>query len=153
MKTRSIVLTWAVCLIGAMSLAQSPHMGTWKLNEAKTKIPAGMMKNTTVSYTADGDNIKVTTDGVDGTGKAMHTEWTGKFDGKDYPLTGDPVADARSYTEVNDHTVTLEQKKDGKVITTGKIVISADGKTRILTVKAKDAAGKAVTGTSAYDKQ
>ena len=154
MKTRSVVLTLAVCLVGlAMSFAQSPHMGTWKLNEAKSKIPAGVMKNMTVVYAAAGDSVKVTTDGVDGTGKAMQTEWTGKFDGKDYPLTGDPVADARSYKQVNDHTLTVEQKKSGKVVTTGKIVISADGKSRMLTTKSKDAAGKEVSASSAYDKQ
>ncbi len=86
-------------------------MGTWKLNEAKSKIPAGMMKNTTVTYTAEGDSVKVTTDGTSGDGSALQTEWTGKFDGKDYPLTGDPTADTRSYTKVNDHTLTLENKR------------------------------------------
>jgi hypothetical protein len=35
-------------------------MGTWKLNEAKSKIPAGATKNHTVVYEAAGDSIKVT---------------------------------------------------------------------------------------------
>ena len=154
MKTRSVVLTLTVCLVGlAASLAQSPHMGTWKLNEAKSKIPAGVQKNTMVTYAAAGDSVKVTTDGVDGAGKASHTDWTGKFDGKDYPLTGDPSADARSYKMVNDHTLTVEQKKAGKVVTNGEIVISADGKSRVLTIKGKDAAGKEVSSSAAYDKQ
>jgi len=52
MKTRSIVLAIVVCFVGlSVSFAQNPHMGTWKLNEAKSKISAGMMKNTTVTYT------------------------------------------------------------------------------------------------------
>ena len=80
-----------------MGFAQSPQMGTWKLDEAQSKIPAGFAKNSTVIYAADGDNMKVTTDGTDGAGKPMHTEWTGKFDDKEYPLTGDPTADSRSY--------------------------------------------------------
>ena len=154
MKTRSIILAIVVCFAGlSLSFAQNPQIGTWKLNEAKSKIPAGMMKNTTVVYTAEGDSIKVTTDGVDGAGKPMQTEWTGKFDGKDYPLTGDPNADTRSYTRVNDHTLTLENKKGGNVTTSGKIVVSADGKTRTLTTSGKNAAGKKLTGKSVYDKQ
>jgi hypothetical protein len=128
-------------------------MGTWKLNEAKSKIPAGMMKNTTVTYTAEGDNVKVTTDGTSGDGSAVQTEWTGKFDGKDYPLTGDPNADTRSYTRVNDHTLTLENKKGGTVTTSARIVVSADGKTRTLTASGKNAAGKKVTSKALYDKQ
>jgi hypothetical protein len=136
-----------------MSSAQNPQMGTWKLNEGKSKIPAGMTKNTTVTYAEEGDSVKVTTDGTGPDGSAVHTEWTGKFDGKDYPLTGDPTADSRSYTKVNDRTLTLDNKKDGKVTTSGRIVVSADGKSRKLTTSSKDSAGKKITGTSVYDKQ
>src|SRR3984893_13011430 len=46
-----------------------PQMGTWKLNEAKSKIPAGMGKNRTVVYAEQKDKIKVTVDGVDKDGK------------------------------------------------------------------------------------
>ena len=154
MKRKSIVLAIVVCFVGlSASFAQSPQMGTWKLNEAKSKIPAGMMKNTTVTYSMEGDSVKVTTDGTAGDGSPVHTEWTGKFDGKDYPLTGDPSADARAYTKVDDHTLTLENKKGGTVTTSGRIVVSADGKTRTLTASGKNSAGKKLTGKSVYDKQ
>ncbi|PYX02322.1 MAG: hypothetical protein DMG86_07580 [Acidobacteria bacterium] len=112
-----------------------------------------MAKNTTVTYAEAGDSVKVTTDGTSGDGKPMQTEWTGKFDGKDYPLTGDPTADSRSYTKVDDRTLTLDNKKDGKVTTHGRIVVSPDGKTRTLTASGKDSAGKKITSTAVYDKQ
>jgi hypothetical protein len=154
MKTRSIVLTVLVCLAGlSLSFAQSPQMGTWKLNEAKSKIPAGMMKNTTVTYAMDGDNVKVTTDGTAGDGSPLHTEWTGKLDGKGYPLTGDPASDTRSYTKVDDHTLMLENKKGATVTTKGRVVVSADGKTRTVTMSGMSAAGKKLSGKSVYDKQ
>jgi hypothetical protein len=147
-------MTMVLCFVGlAASFAENPNMGTWKLNEAKSKLAAGMLKNTLVVYTADGDTIKVVTDGTDGKGNPMHTEWTGKFDGKDYPLTGDPTADSRSYKTVDEHTLTLENKKDGNVTTSGKIVVSPDGKTRALTVSAKDSAGKKLRSTAIYNKQ
>ena len=154
MKTRSLVMTMVLCFVGlAASFAENPNMGTWKLNEAKSKVPAGMMKNTIVVYSADGDTIKVVTDGTDGKGNPMHTEWTGKFDGKDYPLSGDPTADSRSYKKVNERILTLANMKDGNVTTSGRIVVSADGKTRKLTVSAKDSAGKQIMSTAIYDKQ
>jgi hypothetical protein len=147
-------MTMLLCVFGfALSFAaENPQMGTWKLNEAKSKIPAGAMKNTTVLYAAEGDNVKVTTDGTMAD-KPVHTEWTGKFDGKDYPLTGDPSADSRSYTQVNDRTLTLTNKKDGAATVTGKIMVSKDGKTRTLTTTGKNAAGKKVRGTAVYDKE
>ena len=154
MKLRTLMLTLALCFVGvSVSFADNPNMGTWKLNEAKSKMPAGFPKNTTVVYEVQGDNVKVTTDGTDRDGKPVHTEWTGKFDGKDYPLTGDPTADSRSYRQINDHTLALANKKDGKVTTSGRITVSADGKTRTLRLTGTDSSGNKVTGTSVYDKQ
>jgi hypothetical protein len=153
MKTKKIVMTLAVCLVAVAVSFASPNMGTWKLNEAKSKFPPGASKNTTVVYEAAGDNVKVTVDGIDGAGKPTHNEWTGKFDGKDYPLVGDPNADTRSYKKVDDRTTELTNKKDGKVTATGRIVISADGKSRTVTVSGTDGKGKKVKYTAAYDKQ
>jgi hypothetical protein len=154
MKARNLIVAMALCFVGAaFCFADNPNMGTWKLNEAKSKIPAGFPKNTTVVYTADGDNIKVTTDGTDRSGQPMHTEWTGKFDGKDYPLTGDPSADSRSYTKINERTLALANKKGGKVTTSGRIVVSRDGKTRTLEVTGTDSAGKKVSSKTVYEKQ
>jgi hypothetical protein len=128
-------------------------MGTWKLNEAKSKFPPGAPKNQTVVYEAAGDKVKVTVDGVDGEGKPTHNEWTGMFDGKDYPLTGDPNADTRAYKKIDDRTTELTNKKGGKVVAMGKIVISADGKSRTVTVSGTDPMGKKMESTAVYDKQ
>jgi len=141
-------------LAGVVALAaDDPTMGTWKLNEAKSKIGAGAPKNNTVVYAPAGDSVKVTVEGVDGTGKPAHSEWTGKFDGKDYPVTGDPNADMRSYTKVNDRTLSFTQKKDGKETTSGKIAIAADGKSRTVTTTVTGADGKKTNSTAVYDKQ
>jgi hypothetical protein len=128
-------------------------MGTWKLNEAKSKIGAGAPKNNKVVYEPAGDSIKVTVEGVAADGSATHNEWTGKFDGKDYPLTGDPSADTRSYKKVNARTLELTNKKDGKAVVTGKIVVSADGKTRTVTISGTDAKGKKISSSAVYEKE
>src|SRR6476661_5877321 len=103
---RKSVLAALVVLCGsvAVCLAADANMGTWKLNEGKSKLAAGMGKNTTVVYSAAGDNVKVVVDGVGADGKPTHNEWTGKFDGKDYPLVGDPNADMRAYTKMDART-------------------------------------------------
>ena len=153
MKARTIFMTVVVCLVaGAMCFADDVQMGTWKLNEAKSKFAAGAPKNTTVVYEAAGDKVKVTVDGVDGAGKPAHNEWTGSFDGKDYPVTGDPTSDTRAYKKVDDHTLELTGKKDGKATVTGKIVVSADGKSRTVTTKGTDPQGKKFTSVAFYDK-
>jgi hypothetical protein len=154
MKGRVILLTFAVLFAGAtVCLAQNPHMGTWKLNEAKSKFGPGATKNTTVVYEAAGDSIKVIVDGVDGNGNPIHSEWTGKFDGKSYPVTGDPTSDTRSYRKVNNRTLALTGKKGGKVTLNGRIAVSANGKTRTVTTTATNSKGKKVSTRAVYDKQ
>jgi hypothetical protein len=128
-------------------------MGTWKLNEAKSKIGAGSPKLTTVVYEAAGDSVKVTVDGIGGDGKPLHNEWTGKYDGKDYPVTGDPSTDMRSYKKVNDHTLAFTNKKGDKVTISGRAVVSAEGKTRTVTISGTDSKGKKFSSTAIYDKQ
>lgn len=130
-----------------------PNMGTWKLNEAKSHFSPGSPKNLTVVYEAASDMIKVTVDGIAGDGKPTHNEWTGKFDGKDYPVTGDPTSDTRSYKRINSRTLALTNKKGGKVVLTGRIVISADGRSRTVTTNATNAKGKRVRNIAVYDKQ
>jgi hypothetical protein len=154
MKGIVILLTLAVLFVGVtVCLADSPQMGTWKLNEAKSKFSPGATKNNTVVYEAAGDSVKVTVDGVDSNGNPSHNEWTGKFDRKFYPVTGDPTSDMRSYRKINNHTLALTGKKDGKVTLTGRIVVSANGRTRTVTTTATDSKGKRVSNRAVYDKQ
>jgi hypothetical protein len=154
MKTRTVVLTLVMCFLGlTLCFAENPMIGSWKLDEAKSKVSSGAAKNSTVVYEAAGDNIKCTIDGVDAQGKPSHIEWTGKFDGKDYPLTGDPTGDTRAYKKVNERTMDGITKKDGKVTGSSHIVVSADGKTRTVTTDLTDSAGKKMHSVAFYDKQ
>ena len=153
MKAKAIALTISLVFVSmAMGFQNNPQLGTWKLNEAKSKF-AGQARNHTVIYEAVGDQIKITVDGVDESGGAVHNEWTGKFDGQDYPVTGDASVDARSYRKIGKNTLELTNKKDGKATLTGRIVISRYGKTRTVTTTTTDEQGKKVTNVAVYDKQ
>jgi formylglycine-generating enzyme required for sulfatase activity len=155
MNTKKVLCALAFCLsIVALCFAADDNMmGTWKLNDAKSKISSGTAKNHTVMYEAAGDSIKVTVDGEGPDGKPAHNEWTGKFDGKDYPVTGDTASDSRSYKRVNPSTLQLTNKKEGKVVAAGKIVVSKDGKTRTVTISGTTSDGKKYKSVGVYDKQ
>ena len=134
MKTKTIGLTLAFCfLAGPLCLAADPQMGTWKLNEAKSKFTPGTAKSTRVVYEARGSQVRITADGVNANGKPTHSEWIGQLDGKDYGVTGDPNADMRSYRKVDDRTLDFTGKKGGKITITGRVVVAADGKSRTVT--------------------
>jgi hypothetical protein len=136
-----------------LGFAEDPNVGSWKLNEAKSKIASNVARNVTVNYTAVGDSYKCVVDGVDAAGKPSHNEWTGKFDGKDYPVTGDPLSDTRSVKLVKPGHYVIGNKKAGKATLDGTVDFSSDQKTRTLITRGTDAAGKKTTATAVYERQ
>lgn len=158
MKIRSVVGTIALCVLAlTVSFAQNANLGTWKLNDTKSQIPAGVGKNTTVVYaTATGDLIKITTDGMDAAGQPTHTEWTGKFDAKPYPVTGDPNVTYRAYKVKNDRLLLIANMKGDTTVSNGKIQLAKDGKSRTLEMNFFTFEGKKKKKTQAkyvYEKQ
>ena len=153
MNKRTTLLTAALWFTAAaVSFAASAHMGTWKLNEAKSKIQSGS-KNLTVTYAeAKGDMVKLSADGMKD-GKATHWTWMGKFDGKGYKVKGDYPADMVAMQMVNDHTNKITAMKDGKVMFTSTVTVAKDGKSRMVVTEGTDAKGKKWTDKAYYDKQ
>jgi hypothetical protein len=154
MKVKIILLALTIIFVNAIVCsADSPHMGTWKLNEAKSHFAKDATKNNTVVYEAAGDQTKVTVDGTAADGSAVHSEWTGKFNGKYYAVTGSATGDMRAYSRVNSRTLRFHEKKGGKVVLNGTITVSRNGKSRTVVATSKNAQGKWVTNTAVYDKQ
>ena len=155
MKKSTFLSVLGLFLIAAgicFAASHEAHMGTWKLNEGESEF-SGAARNTMVKYEMDGDNIKVTVDGVDADGKPSHNEWVGKFDEKFYPVKGDPTSDMRAYKILDDRTLGIVIKKGGEVTGNGDIKVSDDGKTRKVKVKAMNAKRDWVENKSFYDKQ
>jgi hypothetical protein len=148
-----VVIVALLFTAAATCFAANPHIGTWKLNEAKSKLNPAMGKNTTVTYTEEKNGkIKVTIEGVDKDGKATHSVWVGKWDGKAYPAKGNLPYNMIAYKVVNDRTNDITAMKDGKTVWTGRITVSTDGKSRTVTVNGTDEAGKKFKAKAAYDK-
>ena len=154
MKPTTIATGLVLCVFGASAcFAQEAFMGTWKLTERKSEFSPGAPRNITVAYEAQGDKVKITVDSVSSDGKATHYTWLGKFDGTDYPVSGDPNSDFRSYTVVDDHILGFNVTKGSRAINSGRIVVSADGKSRTVTMSGIDANGHKFSSTEVYEKQ
>jgi hypothetical protein len=161
MKTRSIggvgtlVVTVGIVAFAWTAGAQAPKglMGTWKLNAAKSKFsPGPAPKTMTVTYSAEGNNIKIVVDAVPADGAAQHWEMTAAYDGKDYPVTGNPNADTISMKRVDDMHGESTFKKDGKVTAVNVRTLSADGKTLTIVSKGTTADGKPRRDTQVFEK-
>ena len=140
--------------VAPQASAQDPFVGTWTLNSAKSKFtPGPAPKSQTAVYEAADAGLKISTSGVDGSGNPTKTSFTVNFDGKDYPVTGNPDYDAVMYKRVSDHEIAFTRKAAGKVVQTGKIVVSKDGKTRTVTADGKNASGVTIHNVTVYNKK
>lgn len=158
MRVRALVVVGAVILVAALAAdayaqAPDPWVGSWRLNAAKSSYsPGPPPQSSRITITATDGGIKQTTRTEPLTGPATVAEVTAMFDGKDYPVTGNPNADMQSFTKLDSHSYQVVAKKGGKVTITSKIVISADGKTRTTTQTGTDAQGRPVNNTIVYEK-
>ena len=155
---RTIILAAVTAMIVPVSqvLAQAadPSSGTWELNLAKSKYdPGPAPKSQTRTYEAVGESLKVSIEGVTAEGKQTHTDYTGKYDGKDFPVSGNPDADTMSLKRIDDSTTEATLKKAGKVVINSTRLISKDGKVMTVKTKGTNAKGGTFNNTLVFDKQ
>jgi hypothetical protein len=144
-------------------LAADMFTGTWRTNEAKsTPSNAPPPRESRVQkIEAVPDGLHVVQDGVDAEGHKEHSEWTVKFDGKQYPtkrtLDGKPVPDAEGETvaakRIDDHTFEFTLSINGKVYLQARNVISADGKTRTASQTRTSPDGQKRAATVVFERQ
>jgi hypothetical protein len=141
--------------VAVLAQAADPQIGHWKLNVAKSTFsPGPAPKSATTKTEAAGAGAKLVVDQAQADGTMRHWEFTANYDGKDVPITGNnPDADTVARTRVNANTVETISKKAGKVVTTQQSTVSADGKTRTVTTKGVNAAGKTVNNVAVYERQ
>jgi hypothetical protein len=161
MKRILLVVTLVVLavLVSGILMAQSnPFVGTWKMNTAKSKYnPGPAPQSQTQTIEAQGNGVKATSEGTAADGTHIAWGYTANYDGKDNPISGTTGvlngADTVATKRINANTSENTFKKAGKVVLTGRDVVSKDGKLRTITAKGTDANGQAVSRTIVFDKQ
>ena len=140
---------------GTRTVAQSdPHNGTWTFNAARSKYtgtPAP--KEQTSVYAVTSQSVTVTTTGTANDGTPTNTGFTAHFDGKDYPVKGNPDWDAIAARRVDSHTIEFTRKRGGKTVQTATTTVAKDGKTRTITVNGVNAQGQKVSYVAVYEKK
>jgi hypothetical protein len=141
--------------LGGVSVAQTPApgLGTWKLNLAKSKYsPTPAPKSATVTYSTAGQGVKAVIDGIGPDGSKTHWEYTANFDGKPYPVTGNPDGDMVMAKRIDANTVETSFTLKGKPTTVNTRVVSADGKTLTVTTLGTNAQGQKVNNVQVFEK-
>ena len=138
----------AALAVSAQTSDQSPFVGSWKLNVAKSKFdPGPPMKSETVTIGQDG---KVSVEGLAADGTTTES-WSYTYtEAQEAPITG---MDNSSVVE-NRHGNTVEHKwKLNGSSYTGKGVLSKNGKVMTYTMDGTDAQGRHEHDVLVYEKQ
>jgi hypothetical protein len=106
-----------------------------------------------MTYQQDGQNIRNNFQGIDAQGNPTAGAVMHIYDGQPHPSTGNPNVDASAYTRVDANTVTFSRMKAGKMVATGTVSVSQDGRTLTLTTLGTDANGQPINSIFVFDKQ
>ena len=90
--------------------------GSWRTS----KVDAISNNGLTVTYQGTADGLKMS----DPNGNS----YDAKFDGKDYPIQGDPGHTLVSLKRIGDDTIEETDKRDGKIVGINRMTVSKDGK-------------------------
>jgi len=132
---RNTLVLLALCSLPVFA-ADNPYIGTWKLNTANsTYKPGPPMKELSVKFEADGNNVRRIAQGMDGEGKPVDqggTEgssfpWDGEFHTVTKPSEKPEVQVAVKVIDPRHLTVRI--KVDGKITDNDRSSVSADGNT------------------------
>jgi hypothetical protein len=148
-----------VLAASTLMLAQTQkdaHIGTWKLNVAKSRFnPGPGYKSETRIYEPTADGYKFQGERVNPDGSTQKYEFTVKYDGKDYPVTGkDPGgADSIAVKLVDANHIESTSKKGHDVLYTSKVAVSQDGKVMTIATEGKNPDGEPFDNVQVYDRQ
>ena len=156
-----IRLVNALGLMAAIAIGLSAadnSIGTWKRNVEKSKYtPAARnrIKSQIMVREAVDGGVKVTTWAQRADGTPVNANYTVKYDGTPASVSAaGSLFDTVSTRQIDANTFMLEMKRSGgKYHTTGRMVISKDGKTMTMTLSGTDGDGKPVSNTLVWDRQ
>jgi hypothetical protein len=140
--------------IGFADEVLNPLFGTWLLNCAKsTFIPAPGPKGQMRAYAPAGDGEKLTARGIDAEGKMTLVQYTAKYDGRDYAITGSSGGNLISLRRIDKFTTQSTQKRDGKAVIVATRTVSKDGKTLTVLTKGTTAKGEVIDSVMVFDRR
>ena len=150
------LLASTVLILGAATAAGAPDpiIGTWKLNVAKSTFsPGPAVKSQTRHYVATPQGLLLTLTTTAADGKTNTSTMTFKYDGKPYPMIGNPDFDSVSVTRVDANVTASTQLKAGKNVGSGLRTLAKDGKTMTFAQKGTHVSGVKYDDMFSYDRQ
>ncbi len=124
-----LVLAWGLWSSTARAQVHPAWLGEWRLDLARSTYDPGPAPYQRASYRIEPwrDGLRVVNDMVRVRGGVVHLEWTGRFDGEDYPVQGVEDFVTYAYRRVGDRAYDIVIKLDGRPTAVSRAVLAPDG--------------------------
>jgi hypothetical protein len=151
-------LTWVLTVIllvssltSATHTQQAPWFGAWQqVPPDKKWFDPWPYQQVTLRIEPQDDGLRVVYDMVRRRGGITHMEWSGRFDGRDYPVQGVDYVLTNAYRKLSDRSYEIVVRVDGREAAVATAVVSSDGGTLIVDTTEQVADGRKVTTTANY---
>ena len=161
-KVRATVLKLSVVLLAlAFSTTstihgqeQAPWVGTWQqVPPDKKWFDPWPYHKVTLRIEPWNDGVRVIYDMVRRRGGIQHMEWSGRFDGRDYPVAGVDYVLTNAYSQLSDRSYEIVVRVDGQAGAVATATVSDDGKTMTVDTAEKDGRGQTTKTTASYTRR
>lgn len=143
----------AVLCLSCTLAAADPFTGSWTANLAKsTRDPHHLFQSASLRFEFDGALLRLTSGGVNMAGKPVSSTIELHVDGKEYAAPGAPAGVVVATRRVDQRTLEVVSKRDGRVIGRGTNQVSSDGKTLTANVAGTDAKGRNFESVVVFDR-
>jgi hypothetical protein len=130
-----------------------PFTGFWTLVPAESKLAGSVPRRWTEMLDVDDDTISVREEIAGADGRTLTVTVDALFDGRDYDVTGSPLAEVIAYTRPARYRIDGVAKKDGRVVLTESVTVSVDGRALTMGYVMRLPDGRDVTSIAVFKRQ
>ena len=129
----------------------APWYGTWAQVPPATRwFNPWPYQKVTLRIEPSDDGLRVVYDMVRRRGGITHMEWSGRFDGRDYPVQGVDYVLTNAYRKLSERSYEIVVSVDGRAAATTTAVVSADGSRMTVDTVERDATGQSRKTSAVY---
>jgi hypothetical protein len=130
-----------------------PFNGFWTLVPEESKLAGPMPRRWTEMLDVGADTISVKEEISGADGRTLIVTVDASFDGRDYDVTGSPLADVIAYTRPGRFRIDGVAKKDGRVVLTESVTVSEDGRSLTMGYVTRLPDGRDVASIAVFKRQ
>lgn len=131
---------------------RDPFTGSWTFLAERSKLSTPPPRSWIQHIEASLDRLSVREEIVASNGVAITISVRARFDGREYAVSGSPLADKIAYTRVDRNHISGIAQKNGNVSLRETIAVSPDGHTLTLIFSAYSGAREVANGMAMFER-